>query len=100
MVSSRHSTVLSRCGVSSALLSVDFQSDQGGRNGSAGSLGQIDNLTRLRSRNHTLEVCVFAAFDPPFLAFCRTLGATLLLLLLFLSAGTFSLAFIHAFRLR
>jgi len=62
--------------------------------------GQIDNLTELRSWNHLLEVCIFAAFAGPFLTFSSALDATLLLLLLFLSAGPFSLAFVHAFRLR
>ena len=62
--------------------------------------GQIDNLTGLRSWNHFLEVCIFAAFAGPFLTLSRALDATLLLLPLFLSAGTFSLAFIHAFCLR
>jgi hypothetical protein len=67
------------------------------RNGSGENSGQVDNLTRLRSRNHSLEVRVFAAFDAPFLAFSRALDATLLLLLLFVPADTFSLAFFHAF---
>ena len=40
------------------------------------------------------------AFAGPFLTFGRALDATLLLLLYFLFAGTFSLAFIHAFCLR
>ncbi len=67
--------------------------------GPGGDSGQVDNLTRLRSRNHSLKVCVFATFAGPFLTFGGALDATLLLLLLFLSAGTFSWAFIHAFYL-
>src|SRR5690348_3728461 len=62
--------------------------------------GQVENLTGLRSRNHPLEVCVLAVFAGPFLTFSRALDPTLLLLLLFLSADAFSLAFIHAFCLR
>ena len=62
--------------------------------------GQFDNLTGLRSRNYSFEVGVFAAFTGPFLTFSYALDATLLLLLYFLFAGTFSLAFIHAFCLR
>lgn len=62
--------------------------------------GQVDNLTGLGSRNDSFEVRVFAAFEAAFAAFGRALDATLLLLLLFLSADTFSLAFIHVFRLR
>jgi hypothetical protein len=38
-------------------------------------------LAGLRSRNHSVEVCVFAAFAGPFLTFSRALNATLLLLL-------------------
>src|ERR1700746_1586716 len=60
-------------------------------------LGHVNNLTGLRSGNHPLEIRVFTAFEAPFLAFSCALDATLLLLLLFLFAGTFSLAFIHAF---
>jgi hypothetical protein len=66
-------------------------------------LGEIQDksthLTGLRSRNHSLKVCVFALAGP-FLTFGSALDATLLLLLFFLLAGTFSLAFIHAFCLR
>jgi hypothetical protein len=61
--------------------------------------GQVDNLAGLRSRNHSLKVCVFALAGP-FLTFGSALDATLLLLLYFLFAGTFSLAFIHPFCLR
>jgi hypothetical protein len=68
-----------------------------GPDGSGQNSGQVDNLTRLRSWNHSLEVCVFTAFKGSFLTFSRALDATLLLLLLFLSAGAFSLAFVHAF---
>ena len=60
-------------------------------------LGQVDNLTGLGSRNHSLEVCVLAAFAGPFFAFGNALKTPLLFLLLFLSAGTFSLAFFHRF---
>ena len=65
--------------------------------GPAESLGQVDNLTRLRPRNHSIDVRVFAAFEWPFLVFSNAFDATLLLLPLFLFAGTFSLAFVHAF---
>src|SRR5581483_3211573 len=58
--------------------------------------GHVNNLTGLRSRNDSFEVCVFAALARALLAFSRALRATLLLLLLLLSAGAFSLAFIHA----
>jgi hypothetical protein len=61
--------------------------------------GQVDNLAGLRSRNHSLKVCVFALAGP-FLTFGSALDATLLLLLYFLFASTFSLAFIHPFCLR
>src|SRR5215469_1717570 len=71
-----------------------------GRDGSDESSGQVDNLTGLRSRYDPLEVCVFAAFAGSFLTFSCALDASLLLLLLFLSAGTFSLAFLHRFCLR
>ena len=54
----------------------------------------------MRSRNYSFKVYVFAAYAGSFLALSRALDATLLLLRLFLSAGTFSLAFIHAFCLR
>jgi hypothetical protein len=57
--------------------------------------GQVNNLTGLRSGNNSLEVCVLAAVAGSFLTFSRAFDATLLLLLLFLSAGTFSLAFLH-----
>jgi hypothetical protein len=52
-------------------------------------------LSRLRSRNHLLEVVVFDAFDFALSAFSRALIATLLLVLLFLSADSFSLALLH-----
>jgi hypothetical protein len=61
--------------------------------------GNVDYLPRLRSRNDTVKVRVFDSFAVLFLAFCDALSATLLLLLLLLFAGTFSLAFIHAFLL-
>jgi hypothetical protein len=57
--------------------------------------GQVNNLTGLRSGNNSLEVCVLAAVAGSFLTFSRAFDATLLLLLLFLPAGTFSLAFLH-----
>jgi hypothetical protein len=54
----------------------------------------------LWSWNNSFEVSVFAAFDYAFMTFDGALGATLLLLLLFLSSDTFSLALIHAFYLQ
>jgi hypothetical protein len=54
----------------------------------------------LRSWNYSFKVDVFATFAGGFLALSRALDATLLLLPLFLFAGTFSLAFIHALCLR
>lgn len=57
-------------------------------------------MARLRSGNHPGKVGVLVAFQGAFLAFSFALGATLLFLLLFLSAGTFSLAFFHPSSLR
>ena len=54
----------------------------------------------MRSRNDSFEVGVFSAVGGSFLALSRTLDATLLFFLLFLSASTFSLALIHAFYLQ
>ena len=64
------------------------------------NLRQVDNLTRLRSGNNSLKVCVFSAFAGASLTFNFALDATLLLLLLLLSARTFSLAFMHTVCLR
>ena len=47
---------------------------------------QVDNLSGLRARNHSLKVGVFAAFGPPLLAFGVALNFALLLLLLLLSS--------------
>ena len=62
------------------------------------SSGQVDNLTRLRSRNHPLEVRILAAvaFEFAFPPFDRALNATLFLVRLFLPANSFSLALFHA----
>jgi len=76
-------------------LSVEFYSTKGA-DGRGQNSGQVDNLTRLRSRNYSFKVYVFVTFAGAFLALNHALDATLLFLLLFLSAGTFSLAFIHA----
>jgi hypothetical protein len=81
------------------LLSIEFYSTTHA-DGRVQNSGQIDDLTGLRARNYSFKVYVFAAFADTFLAFSRALDTTLLLLLLFLSAATFSLAFIHAFCLR
>jgi hypothetical protein len=80
-------------------LSVEFYSTKGA-DGRGQNSGQVDNLTRLRSRNYSFKIYAFATFAGPFLTLSRALDATLLFLLLFLFAGTFSLAFIHAFCLR
>jgi hypothetical protein len=58
---------------------------------------ELDNLTRLWPWNCSLEIGVFTAFEGSFLTFSHALDAALLLSLLLLFAGTFSLAFIHAF---
>jgi hypothetical protein len=81
----------------STLLSISIRPDA--PNGVAEKSGHVDNLTRLGSRNYSVKVRVFA-FGDALLAFSRTLDPTLLLLLLLLSAGSFSLTFIHAFCLR
>lgn len=60
---------------------------------------RIDDLTRLRSRNHSREVGIFAAFEGTVPALGHALSATLFLGLLFLSADPFSLAFFHAVNL-
>jgi hypothetical protein len=70
------------------------------RDGRGQNSRQVDNLTRLRSRSYSFKVYVFATFAGPFLTLSRALDATLLFLLLFFFAGTFSLAFIYAFCLR
>ena len=59
--------------------------------------GLIDDLPRLRTWNDSFEVRVFATLEGSFLTFSLALDATPLLFLLLLSAGTFSLAFFHAF---
>ena len=57
-------------------------------------------MARLRAWYYPLKVGVFAAFERSLLALDCAFDAALFFLLLFLSAGTLSLAFIHAFRLR
>jgi hypothetical protein len=58
-------------------------------------LGQVNDLSRLRSRNQSLEVGIFAtlcAFHPPF---SGALNATPFLVQLFLFTDPFPLAFFH-----
>lgn len=47
---------------------------------------QVDNLSGLRPRHHSLEVGVFAALGSPLLALGVALNFTLLLVLLLLSS--------------
>jgi len=51
----------------------------------------------LRTGNYTREVIILTTLTDSPLAFHGALDSTLLFLLLFLSAGTFSLAFIHPY---
>jgi hypothetical protein len=57
---------------------------------------QVDNLTGLRSRNHSLEVGIFAALEFTFPPFSGALKATLFLVQLFLSTDPLSLTLFHA----
>jgi hypothetical protein len=61
------------------------------------SLVQVDDLTGLRAGNDSLEVSVFAALELAFAPLGGALVATLLLVRLFLSANSLSLAFFHTF---
>jgi hypothetical protein len=90
--SGRHQAIDGKLASTACRISFDAKAAGAGENS-----GEIDNLTWLRSWNDTLEVRVFTAFKGSSLTFSLTCDATLLLLLLFLFAGTFSLAFVHAF---
>jgi hypothetical protein len=58
--------------------------------------GRIYNLTRLRSRDNSFEVSIFAAVEFALPPFGSTLIAAVFLVQLLLLADSFSLAFFHA----